>query len=78
MAHLDDLVVGGGVMTGLAWASLRHRATAFTATFVSVLLGTALIGSFATLVETATGPVSSDATPRPSSSWAPSSAAGAR
>ncbi len=44
-------------MTGLAWASLRHRASAFTATFVAVLLGTALIGSFATLVETATGPV---------------------
>ena len=50
---------GGGVMTTLALASLRHRATASTATFVSVLLGTALMGSFATLVETATGPVSS-------------------
>ena len=46
-------------MTTLAWASLRRRAAAFTATFVSVLLGTALIGSFATLIETATGPVSS-------------------
>ena len=45
-------------MTGLALRSLRHRSTAFTATFVTVLLGTALIGSFATLVETASGPVS--------------------
>lgn len=45
-------------MTRLALRSLRHRATAFTATFVTVLLGTALIGSFATLVETAGGPVS--------------------
>jgi putative ABC transport system permease protein len=45
-------------MTGLALRSLRHRATAFTATFVAVLLGTALMGSFATLVETAAGPVS--------------------
>ena len=39
--------------------SLRHRLTAFTATFLAVLLGTAMIGSFATLVETASGPVSS-------------------
>lgn len=45
-------------MTGLALRSLRHRATAFTATFVAVFLGTALIGSFATLVEASTGPVS--------------------
>jgi len=45
-------------MTGLALRSLRHRSTAFLATFVTVLLGTALIGSFATLAETATGPVS--------------------
>lgn len=45
-------------MTRLALRSLRHRSTAFTATFVTVLLGTALIGSFATLVETAAGPVS--------------------
>lgn len=42
-----------GPMTGLARASLRHRAPAFTATFLAVLLGTAMIGSFATLVETA-------------------------
>lgn len=46
-------------MTGLALRSLRYRATAFAATFVSILLGTALIGSFATLVETSTGPMSS-------------------
>jgi putative ABC transport system permease protein len=45
-------------MKTLAWASLRHRPTAFVATFLAVLLGTAMIGSFATLVETATGPVS--------------------
>ena len=45
-------------MTGLALRSLRHRSTAFAATFVTVLLGTALIGSFATLIETSTGPVS--------------------
>ena len=54
MAHLDDLV-GSAVMTALAWASLRHRATAFTATFLSVFLGAALIGAFATLAQTATG-----------------------
>ena len=69
---------GSVVMTALAWASLRHRATAFTATFVSVLLGTALIGSFATLVETATGHVSDRGPRQPPRSWAPSSAAGAR
>lgn len=37
---------------GLALASLRHRTTAFTATFVSVLLGAWLMGTFATLAET--------------------------
>jgi putative ABC transport system permease protein len=45
-------------MTGLAFASLRHRTTASLATFLTVLLGTALMGSFATLAQTATGPVS--------------------
>ncbi|MEZ0578605.1 FtsX-like permease family protein [Nocardioides sp. MH1] len=40
---------------GLAWASLRHRPTAFVATFAAVVLGTAMIGSFATLVQTAGG-----------------------
>lgn len=45
-------------MTALALRSLRHRSTAFVATFVTVLLGTAMIGSFATLLETASGPVS--------------------
>jgi len=39
--------------TTLAWRSLRHRPLGATATFLAVLLGTALIGSFATLVETA-------------------------
>lgn len=46
-------------LTGLALASLRHRRTAGTATFISVLLGTALVGAFATLAQTATGDVSS-------------------
>ena len=45
-------------MIRLAFASLRHRTTASLATFVTVLLGTALMGSFATLAQTATGPVS--------------------
>ncbi|WP_296603533.1 ABC transporter permease [Nocardioides sp.] len=45
-------------MTGLAWRSLRHRATASVATFVAVLLGTALMGSFAALAASASGPVS--------------------
>ncbi|NHC12346.1 FtsX-like permease family protein [Motilibacter deserti] len=45
-------------MTGLALRSVRHRLASFTATFLSALLGTVLIGSFATLVETANGPVS--------------------
>jgi putative ABC transport system permease protein len=45
-------------MITLARCSLRHRTTAFTATFVSVLLGAALMGSFATLLETSLGPIS--------------------
>jgi putative ABC transport system permease protein len=49
-------------MIALALASVRHRRASFLATFVSVTLGTALIGSFATLVGTATGPVSADDT----------------
>jgi putative ABC transport system permease protein len=48
-------------MTSLAIASLRHRATAFTATFLSVFLGAALIGAFATLAQTATESGLSDA-----------------
>lgn len=40
-------------MTGLALRSLRARPAAFAATFVSVFLGTALIASFATLLQTA-------------------------
>jgi putative ABC transport system permease protein len=47
-------------MTTLAWASLRHRATSFAATFVSVLLGAALIGAFATLAQTGAGDVPAD------------------
>ncbi|QIG44373.1 ABC transporter permease [Nocardioides anomalus] len=46
-------------MTRLALASLRHRSTASLATFLTVLLGTALMGSFTTMVATATGDVSS-------------------
>ena len=50
-------------MIALALSSLRHRRAAFVATFTAVLLGTAMIGSFATMVETASGPVSdTDAT----------------
>ena len=41
-----------GSITGLAWRSLRRRPAAATATFLAVLLGTVLIGSFATLTET--------------------------
>jgi putative ABC transport system permease protein len=40
-------------MTALALRSLRHRPTAVVATFVAVLLGTAMMASFATLLETA-------------------------
>lgn len=40
-------------MIALALRSLRHRPTAVVATFVAVLLGTALMASFATLVESA-------------------------
>ena len=45
-------------VAGLAWRSLRHRATASTATFVTILMGSALMGSFATLAATATSSVS--------------------
>src|SRR5262245_31141176 len=40
-------------MTTLALRSLRHRPAAAIATFLAVLLGTALVGCFAMLVETA-------------------------
>ncbi|MGY1602361.1 ABC transporter permease [Geodermatophilus sp. SYSU D00815] len=39
-------------MTGLAWRSLLSRRTAFVATALSVLLGTAVLTSFLTLLET--------------------------
>lgn len=48
-----------GLTTGMALASLRHRATASLATALTVLLGTALLGSFATLLTTAAGDVGS-------------------
>ena len=47
-------------MIPLALRSLRHRATSFTATFVAVALGSALIGAFATLFEASFRSVSSD------------------
>jgi putative ABC transport system permease protein len=42
-------------MTALALRSLRHRPAAAVATFVAVLLGTTMMASFATLVESAVG-----------------------
>ena len=42
-------------MTALALRSLRHRPTAVVATLVAILLGTAMMASFATLVESAIG-----------------------
>ena len=48
-------------LPGVALASLRHRRTAFAATFVSVCLGAALIGAFATLAQSATASGVSDA-----------------
>lgn len=40
-------------LTTVAWRSLRHRATSFTATFLAIALSSALIGSFAIQLETA-------------------------
>jgi len=42
-------------MSSLALRSLRHRPRAAVATFLAVLLGTLLIGSFATLAESSSG-----------------------
>ena len=42
-------------MTRLALASLRHRPTGFVATFLAVLLGAMLIGTFAPMIELAVG-----------------------
>lgn len=42
-------------MNGLALRSLRHRPRAAVATFLAVLLGTLLIGSFATLAQSSAG-----------------------
>ncbi|GIH04145.1 hypothetical protein Rhe02_22120 [Rhizocola hellebori] len=42
-------------MTALALRSLRHRLPAVAATFVAALLGTAMMASFATLLESAGG-----------------------
>lgn len=47
--------------TMLAFRSLRRRPLAATATFLAVLLGTVLIGSFATLAETAISAEGTDA-----------------
>lgn len=46
-------------MIELARASIRRRTVTFAATFLSLLLGTTLIGSFATLAETSFGEMSS-------------------
>ncbi|NYI76444.1 FtsX-like permease family protein [Nocardioides panzhihuensis] len=43
-------------MFSLALRSLRHRATAMTATFVAILLGTAVMGSFTPLIQVALEP----------------------
>jgi putative ABC transport system permease protein len=43
-------------MFGLALRSLRHRATAMTATFVAILLGAAVMGSFTPLIQVALAP----------------------
>ncbi|WP_166346673.1 FtsX-like permease family protein [Phytoactinopolyspora limicola] len=45
-------------MIRLAYASLKSRWSAFVAAFLSVFLGTTVIGAFATLAETAGGDVS--------------------
>lgn len=42
-------------MTALSLRSLRHRLPSATATFLAALLGTAMMASFATLVESAAG-----------------------
>ncbi|HWJ07842.1 MAG TPA: FtsX-like permease family protein [Nocardioides sp.] len=49
------------VTSALAWRSLRHRPLAATATFLAVLLGTVLIGSFATLAESSAAASGTDA-----------------
>ena len=48
-------------MNALALRSLRHRPFAATATFLAVLLGTVLIGSFATLAESSSAASGTDA-----------------
>ena len=48
-------------MNALALRSLRHRPLAATATFLAVLLGTVLIGSFATLAESSSAARGTDA-----------------
>ncbi|MDN5757237.1 MAG: FtsX-like permease family protein [Tomitella sp.] len=45
-------------MITLVWPSVRHRLPSFITTFVAVFCSALVVGSFATLVETATGPVS--------------------
>jgi putative ABC transport system permease protein len=44
-------------VTGIALASLRHRRTAFTASFLSVFLGSAIIMAFASMLDTAGQPL---------------------
>lgn len=48
-------------MSTLALRSLRHRATAMTATFVAILLGTAVMGSFTPLIQVGLDPATPSA-----------------
>jgi putative ABC transport system permease protein len=43
-------------VTGITLASLRHRRTAFTASFLSVFLGSAIVMAFASMLDTAGQP----------------------
>jgi putative ABC transport system permease protein len=43
-------------VTGIALASLRHRRTAFTASFLSVFLGSVIVMAFASMLDTAGQP----------------------
>jgi putative ABC transport system permease protein len=46
---------GGSGLTGLALASLRRRLGSFVATFLSAFLGTAIVSSFAAMLDTGLG-----------------------
>jgi putative ABC transport system permease protein len=42
-------------MTGLAWASVRHRGGGFVASFVALFLGATILMAFASMLDTAAG-----------------------